>query len=74
MIIYCINSYIAVFIYKTPFSVDVYTSQTIVIFVYTFGNAAYLPPMPVGTQSNASPAPIASGASNADFGMDIIYE
>jgi hypothetical protein len=26
-----------------------------------FGNAAYLPPMPVGTQSNASPAPIAVG-------------
>jgi hypothetical protein len=24
-----------------------------------FGNAAYLPPMPVGTQPNASPAPIA---------------
>jgi len=45
-----------------------------------FGNAAYLPPMPAGTQSNASPAPIATvnggktpTNDNADVGIDVGY-
>jgi len=45
-----------------------------------FGDAAYLPPMPVGTQSNAAPAPIATVNSgktspddNADVGVGINY-
>jgi len=48
-----------------------------------FGNAAYLPPMPAGTQSNASPAPIAAvngkkspstpSNDNADVGVNVGY-
>jgi hypothetical protein len=42
-----------------------------------FGDAAYKPQMPVGTQSNASPAPIAvkSGGEdgNAEVGVDVGY-
>jgi len=44
-----------------------------------FGDAAYKPPMPVGTQANAAPAPIASksggggGDSNSGFDVDIDY-
>jgi len=43
-----------------------------------FGNAAYLPKKPVGTQPNASPAPIAAKSGgddgNAGVGVDVNYE
>ena len=39
-----------------------------------FGNAAYLPQMPVGTQANASPAPISASGGSAGFGVDVNYE
>jgi len=44
-----------------------------------FGDAAYKPQMPVGTQANAAPAQIAAksggggGDSNSGFGVDIDY-
>jgi len=38
------------------------------------GDADYKPQMPVGTQSNASPAPIAASDGSAGFGVDVKYE
>jgi len=38
------------------------------------GDADYKPKMPVGTQPNASPAPITAGSGNAIVSVDVKYE